>query len=534
MKIKLFTSLIISVLITNFTWSQKLTDKATLKKLHPSFSSGNGVVFGTRSAKTQITFKFDENEAYVIEFGGISISMNKVTSNDEKTPKKIKIETPKYEEKKVIAQDAVSFGRDVYLIARHEDKKADKVTLLSYRINLKDLSLYPNPKILDSYVESKGENYAYSYEEIGKENLLITRNVSNRKADYSKLYYLMFDKEMKKLWEHEVKPALSGKDFYVEDSYFKDENNLLLTCIEYPDGVRKAKKGGKPNYKYHLFLYSNKMESVKDYELDLENKFITDISAAINEKNQVVVAGFYSNKGFFNLSGCFYMAINAETKKVEKTSYKEFSDEFSMSLMSKRQKRKAKRKADKGEDIDAPQFDMRKLYFDNEGNVLLLAEDFYVVQHCRTDSRGVTTCYYTYHYDDLIAVRINKQGDIDFNIKIDKKLTFGAPVGESFITFFENGKWFFIYNENLKNMKDAEDEDGDDQADVSAGRKNSAPVMVVLNSDGTYSKEVLMLPDGKRSVTVAQGFHLIMGGNAHIIKIRDNDGEFFYRMDLKI
>lgn len=101
---------------TNQTVGQTVTKKATLKQLHPAFSTGRGM-YARYNASTSITFKFDEKEAYVIEFSGISISMNKVSVGDAKAPKKTKIETPKYQDKKVTAEDAVSFGRNVYLIA---------------------------------------------------------------------------------------------------------------------------------------------------------------------------------------------------------------------------------------------------------------------------------------------------------------------------------------------------------------------------------------------------------------------------------
>lgn len=282
------------------------------------------------------------------------------------------------------------------------------------------------------------------------------------------------------------------------------------------------------------------MQTVKDYELDLEGKFITDISAGISKNKQIICSGFYSKKGFYDLTGCFYMKINTESKQVEKTSVKEFDNSFNISLLNKRQKRKARRKEAKGDDIEAPEFDLRKLYFDDKGNALLIAEDHYVVQHCSTNSKtGATTCYYTYHYDDLIAVAIDSNGEIAWNIKIDKKLTFGSPVSESFVTINENGKWIFVYNENLKNLeKDAKQEqegEEDDGYDRAASRKNSAPVIVVLDEKGNYTKEVLMMPEGKKSILVEQGLHMKLEDGGHVINIKDDDGKFaYYRMDLKL
>lgn len=410
------------------------------------------------------------------------------------------------------------------------------MTLLAYKVNLDNFSLDPSYKILDSFIDAKGESFGFAYESVGEDNLLIKRTISNRKEDYSKLFFLMFDNKMSKMWEHEVK-APGGKSYYVDDYYFKDENNMLLTCIEYPDGPRRSKKKGKPNYKYHLFYFTNKMESVKDFELDLKDQFITDISAAINNNNQIICSGFYSKKGFYTLTGCFYMAINTETKSVEKTSMKEFSNDFNISLMKKKAKRKAKRKSEDGEDVDAPEFDLRNLYFDENGNVLLIAEDHYVIQHCSTDPKtGARSCYYTYHYDDLIAVSIDKNGEIVWNTKIEKKLTFGMGVSESFVTINEKGKWVFIYNENLKNLQNANngDDDDDDGSERSAGRKNSAPVIVILDEKGNFTKEVLMMPEGRKSVSVDHDFHIVMQDKGHIIKITNEDGTNYYRLDLKL
>lgn len=533
---KLFILSIMAWLAVNNIWGQSATSKATLKKLHPSLSVGGG----RYSSREGYCFKWEENEAYIIELSGISLYMNKIQVGDEKAAKKIKIETPVYGEKKVKLQSAFNIGKDVYITAISEDKKTDKVTYLAYKADLKNFTVSSTPLVLDTYIDVKGQSISYGYEVIEEKSLLIKKNFVVKKEDISKITYMMFDNNIKKLWEREIEPAMTGKNFFVEEYHFLDEDNLLVTCVEYPDGRRRAKKKGKPNYKYHLFYYTNKMQTVKDYELDLEGKFITDISAGINKNKQIICAGFYSKEGFYNLTGSFYMKINTETKAVEKTSIKEFDDSFNLSLMNKGQKRRAKRKQQKGDDIDAPDFDMRDLYYDDNGNALLLAEDFYIVEHCTTNPKtGAVSCTYSYHYDDLIAVAINNTGEIAWTTKIDKKLTFGGSVSESFVTINEKGKWVFIYNENLKNLekdaKEAEEGEEDDGTDRSAGRKNSAPVLVILDENGKYTKEVLMMPEGKKSIIVENGFHMEMPDHSHIISIKDAEGKYFYyRLDLKL
>ncbi len=532
MKKLLFT--ITTVLTITGGYSQTVTNDATLKKLHPAFYTKPGM-FSSNNGKTNVTFKFNEEEAFIVQFGGTTIYVNKVKVGDEEIGKKVKIETPEVNGKKVKAVDALSLGEEIYLIAEAEDKKTDKITIFAYKINFETMSVDAKGFEILSYTEEKGISHYLDYSENNK-TLLVNHNINQRKGGDSKVIYAQYDKNFKQVWEYELKAPTTSKTFYIERHYFKDENNMLLTCIEYPDGPRRTKKDGKANYKYHLFYYTNKMKDVKDYELDLNGKFITDISAGINDNGQIITAGFYSEKGSYSLDGCFYMAINAADKSVIKSSLKEFSNEYVLSLMNKRQKRKAGRKVAKGDDIEAPEFELRQLYYDKEGNALLIAEDFYVVAHCTTDPKTHTThCTYTYHYDDLIAIAIDKNGDIMWNTKIDKKLVFGGPVGKSFVTIDYKGKWIFVYNENLKNLKGEEDDEEDDGNDRAAGRRNSAPVIVILDGKtGKHTKEVLMMPEGKRSVTVDNYYQFKLSDNSHVIKITDGDGAFYYRIDLKL
>jgi hypothetical protein len=519
---KRFTLILASFLVSLFSvQAQTLTSKANLKRLYPALPPS--------FYKTAYSFRFDEETECSVNFASISINLNKIKAGDEKPGKPVKVITPKYNEKKVLAQSAFSIGQQVYLLAKHEDKKLDKITYLVYKVDFNTMTLDQEGKVVETYTDLKGENHSLNYEIVDDKSLLITRTVSNKKEDESKLYFVMFDKEINKLWEHEVVPPIANVSFGIERYFFKDENSLVMSCIEYPDGFRKMKKQGKANYKYHVFYFTNKMTSVKDYEIELTGKFITDLSLGINSSGQIVCSGFYSEKDLYKLSGCFYMCINAETKKVEKSSLKEFDNEFVLSLMTKKQKRKASKKADKGDDIDAQQFDLRNLYFDEQGNVLLIAEDYYVTYHCTRDSKGNTNCYYLYHYDDIIAVSISASGDIAWTTKIDKKLTFGAPVGKSFITIIKKGKWVFIYNENLDNLEDEEDEN----SDKSAGGRNSAPVIVILDGNGKFTKEVLMMPEGKRAITIAN-YDVELPNGAHIVEITNKEGTYAYRMDLKL
>jgi hypothetical protein len=98
------------------------------------------------------------------------------------------------------------------------------------------------------------------------------------------------------------------------------------------------------NYKYVILSYKNEGKDFKEYELAIEDKFITDVRVAALPNGDLACAGFYSDKGTFSIKGSCFLRVNGQTGELMKVSSSEFGIDFITQNMTERQEAKAKKK----------------------------------------------------------------------------------------------------------------------------------------------------------------------------------------------
>ncbi|WP_040278459.1 hypothetical protein [Psychroserpens damuponensis] len=205
---------------------------------------------------------------------------------------------------------------------------------------------------------------------------------------------------------------------------------------------KRQKKGGEANYEFVLNEISK--GSVKDVFIGLgedehiQSLTITDID------NELHLIGFYSEKNVGRIKGgCNFMIdtnnLSVKNKKLLALPQEVYDDLYGY--------RKAKRKNDK----ELSNFYIDYVLTDGQGTTYMLAEEFYVTSHYV--STGTTGGYwtYTYHYDDVLIIKFNAEGNLDWGRSIFKRST--AP---SYNAFMKNGELHVILNsgKNLKEKKD--------------------------------------------------------------------------------
>jgi hypothetical protein len=137
---------------------------------------------------------------------------------------------------------------------------------------------------------------------------------------------------------------------------------------------------------------------------------------------------------------------------------------------------------------------------ESDGSVLIACEEYHVVEHTYTDSRGNTTTTYTYYYEDILASKINASGNFEWLRKIPKKQKGSNGRGTmSFKLISDASGYYFLFLDNKKNMEMEEDDvpkyhvDGFGGQVVVAKIENSGVVTKELVFD-TREEEVMLFP----------------------------------------
>jgi hypothetical protein len=211
----------------------------------------------------------------------------------------------------------------------------------------------------------------------------------------------------------------------------------------------------------------------------------------VRANKDIVCAGFYSENGKLSIRGTFFLSIDAETKEIKTKSFKEFDIDFITQNMTERQAEKAKKREEKGQDVEMYEYDLDKLIVRSDGGAMLIGEQYFVKTVTYTQYIGGRTTTRTvtyYYYNDIITVNINPVGDIDWAIKIPKRQMSVDDGGfySSYAMAINKDKIYFIYNDNPDNLGYS----GVGKVSNAAGR-NQVVMVASVNSKGEVTRQPL-------------------------------------------
>lgn len=363
-----------------------------------------------------------------------------------------------------------------------------------------------NPKAIVSFygiglskrIDELLEN-GFDVSQNGSKILIYQSEYSVKNKEKEEVTFYVYDEGLNTLWEKKIVFPYKSELFSIEEVIVDNEGNVHLLAREYNE-VRKTRKKGKANYKYHVLSYFDQGANAIDNIISLNKDFITDITVSVSNGN-MVAAGFYSEDNkLSSIKGVFYLNMDLKSQQVVSHSKKEFSIDFMVENMKDSKAEKIKKKAEKGKEFELYEFDLDELIQREDGGTVLLAEKYYITVHTTTDSRGNMRTYYVYHYDDIIAVSISPQGQIEWANMVPKRQASRSPGGPlSYASAVCDDKVYLVFNDNLKNI--TEPKKG---KTYGWGGKNSVVSMVTLSGDGKMEREVLYKP-GKYDIILHPG-----------------------------
>jgi hypothetical protein len=300
----------------------------------------------------------------------------------------------------------------------------------------------------------------------------------------------VLDNQLNSLWQKDITLPYKDELFDIESFRVDNAGNAYLLGLIYKD-KRKSKRKGAPNYSYEIFACRDKGNTIKQYPISLDDRFLSDMQIEILDNQNLICAGFYSEKGTFSVRGTYFLVVDAATKAIKTKSFKEFGIDFITQNMTDREARKATRKEKRGEEVELYEYDLDKLLVGKDGSAILIGEQYFVhtVVTTMRMANGMTNTQtnYHYYYNDLIAMKINPKGEIEWAQKIAKTQHTVNDGGfySSYALAIVKGKICFIFNDNPKNLEE------DKKEGKAANYKASKSVVVIVSLDqkGNVTKQ---------------------------------------------
>jgi hypothetical protein len=399
---------------------------------------------------------------------------------------------------------AAQIGTEFYIFTSSQDRKQKKNFLWAQTVNKKQLSLNNDLKKIaevDYSNESRHDRATFAFRfSRDKSKIMIRYNLLNSDNEVLRFGLCVMEKNFQKIWQNDgMVPVKEGmifnfKKFYVDnkgDVYllgvlFQSEKDLALTNNMRKKSFLSSKRvvQRQPNYIYQVISYTNKGKTLSDYVIQEPGKFITDMQIGVNEKQDIILTGFYADEGTVSVRGSYYFQINKGAKTVGKKTFEPFNNEFILLNVQEKEAKEILEDMAEGDEFDKYQYAMDDLQFNENGTISMVAEQF--MEESKTVRSGnYVGTEYRYYDDNIIVVNFKADGSVAWKQKVQKSQYTESVnrVYAGFASLASKNKLYFVFNE------------------FPDGRPNkSKAVMVEVGADGKISKEELFNAEEKKLV----------------------------------
>jgi len=343
----------------------------------------------------------------------------------------------------------IQLKEDIFLI--EEEQELEKITLRLKKVD--QMALTIDKETTHTIELDFWESYELKYSS-DKSKFLIHSLTSNKKE----LSLYVYDVEATKIWNKVLKLPYKDELFDVRDVQFDNDGNVFVIGVEYAND-RKRTVGGKANYKFKIYSYTNNGESSADYEVKDKGLFLSEIKMN-SEGSQLVFGGFYADEYKLKIQGAFYFLLNKESLNEEFNSFEKFT--ISEKLIGSREIQKMRNKVFSGHNPDVFTYDLVEIKLNKNDEILLIGEQRYIVASSSVSSTAKNgnpnnrdvefNSSERSPSDDIIVVNMKSTGKINWVTVIPKEqdgLCFNCS---SFSSLLIDSQLYVFYNDMAKNI----------------------------------------------------------------------------------
>jgi|GEM_PF-1368146 hypothetical protein len=304
------------------------------------------------------------------------------------------------------------------------------------------------------------------------------------RSNFANLSLKMFDENMNLRWAKVLELPYPDSQFHLTKIKADNQGNVFLLASI--DKNKENTERHKPTYNYSMLAYFHELNQVKEYTIDLGDKYISDIAFNINPDGNVICAGFYSKSSETSQAGSFFLKIDKKTTEVSERNVSEFPKDFLLEFMTDRKK-------DKGRELY--NFDIQHLLLRTDGTAVMVAEQYFmdVVSFYNPASHSYNYSYH-YYYNDIIVLGFDPKGSLTLLKKISKyqhTVNDGGPYS-SYVLVDGGDMLHFIYNDNPDNLHRTETEIAHGKIGSMNNPGRSVVVMVSMDNKGNTQRTQLL------------------------------------------
>lgn len=222
------------------------------------------------------------------------------------------------------------------------------------------------------------------------------------------LHWLHFSQEGKEPESGTFRLPYKEENLQVREVKLGNSGQIYILAKQYKSGKLR---GGADDFRYLLFRYAPGEEATREAELTFDGKFVTDLTLKPDKDENLVLAGFYSNRNAAEIIGVLYAKFDPAEGRITVRNMQEFDRGFLEQYLSPRQIERGRELSD---------FYLDDVILRSDGGVMILAEQYYVSSTSFRDMSGFWYSRDMHHYDDVIIFSIGADGKIEWRSVVSK------------------------------------------------------------------------------------------------------------------
>ncbi len=325
--------------------------------------------------------------------------------------------------------------------------------------------------------------FGYVLSRDGKRMLIYPGNPSERRVS-ERYAYRVVDDQLQTVWQKDLELPV-GTELLELGAYRIDSRGrmFVMSGVGQPEKSMRGAERQRSDRNYAVVAFDPEANTIKEFDVAVDGKWVIATSFDVDENDNVVIGGFYSNDRYFSIAGTFFLRIDGATRKIEATGMKAFDRELLNQF--------ARRSNDREQEL-------QDFYFDHfivrpDGGAVFVAEQYYIRQQWRTDfTTGRQEIIYYYYYNDLLVVDVLPDGTINWARRVPKEQVSINDRGafSSYALARSGNDLYVLFNDDPSNVE-LLDKNPKAVPRAMNSLKRSSATFVKISADGSQARKNL-------------------------------------------
>lgn len=355
--------------------------------------------------------------------------------------------------------DVISTNTELLVFSSFQNKRERKNYLFAQHFNKSTLKQEGDLEMVMELDYTRGTNSNTGQFDIKLSNdrskTMIMANLPYKKRENEKLKCYVYDAEFKPIMQRNITLPHTDDKYSVLDYEVSNQGQVYILG-KFTEGRVQRSSKKLPDYKFEIISYSGG-ESSTSYPVTVAGKYVVDTKLIINLDQDLICAGFFTEKSGQSVRGSYFLKIDHKTggKVVEK--FTDFDIELITQNMSKGKKKAALKKDASGKVVEIPDYRVAGFILKEDGGLVLIGEQRYSYYRYKvyangTQSRGGTI----YRFNSIMVLNIAPTGEIEWSDQIEKEQVGGGMGGlmelVSFGLHTQDDRLHIFYNDNSSRL----------------------------------------------------------------------------------